>query len=38
MVYSGSPIDVVVKLEMQKLLGETEDGYQCVAIVPCPSK
>jgi len=38
MVYKGAPIDVVVKLELQNILGQTEDGYQCVAIVPCPKK
>jgi len=37
MVYKGSPIDVRVQLEMNKLLGAGEDA-QCVAIVPCPRR
>ncbi len=34
MVYRGDPINVKVQLDMNKLLGESEDA-QCVAIVPC---
>ena len=34
MVYRGDPINVKVHLDMNKLLGESEDA-QCVAIVPC---
>lgn len=35
MVYKGSPIEVVVKLEMNKVLSENQEGLQCIAIVPC---
>lgn len=38
MVYRGSPIDVRVELNVQKLTGgDDPNGPACVMIVPCPS-
>ncbi len=37
MVYKGAPIDVKVKLDITKLIGEDEE-MNCVAIVPCKPK
>jgi hypothetical protein len=36
MVYEGSPIDVKIDLNVEKLMGEGEEGGNCVMIVPCP--
>lgn len=37
LVYKGSPIDVKINLDVNRLTGDN-DGAQCVAIVPCPNK
>jgi hypothetical protein len=38
MVYSGSPIDINVKVDMNlpRLVGSEDPNAQCVMIVPCP--
>jgi hypothetical protein len=35
MVYKGAPIDVTVKLDFAKIVGENTEGRQCFALVPC---
>jgi hypothetical protein len=36
LVYNGAPIEMVVKVDLQNVAGTTEEGHQCVMIVPCP--